>query len=240
MRGRAVAAFEQGDNYLDRNTRKSGRTTASSKLDLGEARRSPSAPRTSATTPTARSGARCRCTTPTARRPTTTCSTSTATDWSYWDTDDTRAFVEMQHDFGRRMAAKAAFNYEETEEDTELFYVYGTPDRATGLGLFAISVRLRFHVPRALRRRLRERARSTLFGREHDVVVGGKLGARQRPRNLVVQRRHRHAAAAARTMFDGHYPKPVLNAPSDGSDFDYRPRKPLRHSALEPLPTPSS
>jgi outer membrane receptor for ferric coprogen and ferric-rhodotorulic acid len=64
-------------------------------------------------------------------------STSTASDWAFWDTRETRAFAELGHDFGNGWRMQGTLTHQDKREDAEIFYVYGTPDRATGLGLFS-------------------------------------------------------------------------------------------------------
>ncbi|RAO77032.1 TonB-dependent siderophore receptor [Dyella jiangningensis] len=64
-------------------------------------------------------------------------STSTSADWSHWNIADTRSFVELTQELGSEWRLKAALNYRRVTEDSNLFYVYGTPDAQTGLGLFS-------------------------------------------------------------------------------------------------------
>jgi outer membrane receptor for ferric coprogen and ferric-rhodotorulic acid len=64
-------------------------------------------------------------------------STSTSADWSHWNIADTRSFLELSQELGSEWRLKAALNYRRVSEDSNLFYVYGTPDAQTGLGLFS-------------------------------------------------------------------------------------------------------
>src|SRR3990167_8935850 len=64
-------------------------------------------------------------------------STSTAADWAYWDNQENRSFAELAHDLGNGWQAKAVVTHVKKEGDGSRFYVYGTPDRDTGLGLFS-------------------------------------------------------------------------------------------------------
>lgn len=62
-------------------------------------------------------------------------STSTSSDWSYWNTETQQSFVEWDQRLNERWNLKAIYTRTEVDEDTNLFYVYGTPDADTGLGL---------------------------------------------------------------------------------------------------------
>ena len=62
-------------------------------------------------------------------------STSTASDWSYWDNTKHNSFVELQQELAGGWRAKATAMRLELDSDSELFYQFGTPDPDTGLGL---------------------------------------------------------------------------------------------------------
>lgn len=58
-------------------------------------------------------------------------SSSTAQDWTRWDTKSDSAFVEYTHSLGANWEAKLTFNHTRAEEETRLLYAYS----ATGAGL---------------------------------------------------------------------------------------------------------
>ena len=62
-------------------------------------------------------------------------STSTAADWSYWDNSAERVYVTLEQNLSATWVAKARYAHIKNEQNSELFYVYGTPDKGTGLGL---------------------------------------------------------------------------------------------------------
>lgn len=62
-------------------------------------------------------------------------STSTAADWAYWNNTSKQAFVELEQLVGDNWSVIARYAHTQTEQDSNLFYVYGTPDAQTGLGL---------------------------------------------------------------------------------------------------------
>lgn len=60
---------------------------------------------------------------------------STAQDWTMWDTTNDTAFVEYVYNLSTDWNTKLSYNYRETENIDKLFYVIGTIDKDTGLGL---------------------------------------------------------------------------------------------------------
>jgi len=100
-------------------------------------------------------------------------STSTSADWSYWNSTDKRAFVELQQALGGGWQLKAALNYRKLDSDGNLFYAYGTPDRATGLGLYSYPSRYLSHETQKYAD-LYASGPFVLGGREHELVAGVK------------------------------------------------------------------
>ena len=64
-------------------------------------------------------------------------STSTASDWSYWDNTQHNSFAELQQELTGGWRAKGSVLRLENDSHSELFYQYGTPDPQTGDGLLA-------------------------------------------------------------------------------------------------------
>jgi outer membrane receptor for ferric coprogen and ferric-rhodotorulic acid len=62
-------------------------------------------------------------------------STSTSQDWTYWNTHDETAFAELDWAFAPDWSLKTSLTRKDYSEPSQLFYVYGTPDPVTGLGL---------------------------------------------------------------------------------------------------------
>lgn len=219
VRGRAVAAFEQGDSYLDRYSNDKQVYYGVLEADLGERttlaggvsfqRNRPEGVMWGALPLFYGDG------TPTDYD----VSTSTAANWSHWDTDDTHAFLELHQALGADWQFKASLNYEDHQEETELFYVYGTPDRATGAGLYSYpsqyDASFRAHYVDAY-----ASGPVTLFDREHDVVAGANW-ARGTNRELSLYGNDIGTPLPPLEYFDGNYPKPLFNASSAGANFDY-------------------
>ncbi|TNJ35688.1 TonB-dependent siderophore receptor [Arenimonas terrae] len=219
VRGRVVAAWQDGDSYLDRYSREKQVYYGVIEADLGEAttiavgashqRNRPEGVLWGALPLFHTDG------TPTDYD----VSTSTAADWSHWYTDDTRAFVELSHALGGDWTLKAAYNFEDKQEDSQLFYVYGTPDPDTGLGLFAY--------PSDYEGRFKARfadvyasGRVSIGGRAHDVVVGANW-ARGENTEISWYGNDVGTPLPSLDQFDGNYPKPSFDAYSDGAAYDY-------------------
>lgn len=68
-------------------------------------------------------------------------SITTATRWSYWNNDTRTVFAELRHRFGNGWSLRSSVQRRETDGHSNLFYVYGYPDRDTGEGLFPYAYR---------------------------------------------------------------------------------------------------
>ncbi|WP_189455493.1 TonB-dependent siderophore receptor [Cognatilysobacter bugurensis] len=148
-------------------------------------------------------------------------STSTASDWSYWDTEDTRAFVEIAHGIGADWELRAAYNFEHATEETQIFYVYGTPDRETGAGLFAYPSDYEGDW-RAHHLDVRAAGGFTLGGHEHDLVIGASWSQGDMVETSWYGNDIGTPLPAPLEQWNGAYPKPTFNASSDGSDFTFK------------------
>jgi outer membrane receptor for ferric coprogen and ferric-rhodotorulic acid len=147
-------------------------------------------------------------------------STSTASDWAFWDTRETRAFAELGHDFGNGWRMQGTLTHQDKREDAEIFYVYGTPDRATGLGLFSYPSSYDNTV-RFLYGDVRASGSLEIGGRRHELVLGVS-SADGNVRELSGYGTDIGTPLPPLEGFAGRYPKPAFDAFSDGSDFDFR------------------
>jgi outer membrane receptor for ferric coprogen and ferric-rhodotorulic acid len=223
VRARGVAAYEQGDSYLDRYSLEKHVLYGVVEADLGPAttlaagveqqRNRPDSPLWGALPLYYTDGSQAEWDR----------STSTASDWSHWDTRDTRAFVEFEHDFGD-WSLRASLNHEKKISDTELFYVYGTPDRETGLGLFAYPSDYDGEYD-AQFLDVYATGPMMLFGREHDVVIGGnRADGENSERSLFA---NVGDPLPPLDQWDGRFPKPVFDPDTldpyfSASAYDYR------------------
>lgn len=62
-------------------------------------------------------------------------STSTAPDWTFRHTEENKSFVDLKQQLGAQWALNATYSQTKTGIESDLFYVFGTPERdETGLG----------------------------------------------------------------------------------------------------------
>ena len=151
-------------------------------------------------------------------------STSTAADWARWDLANTQSYLTLAHDFGNGWSVKGALNYRRIANDSELFYVYGTPDAATGLGLFSYpsaygSTEKQYYAD------VSASGPFTLGGREHELVLGVNAG-KSDVDQLSGYSNDIGTPLPPLESWNGIYPKPAFDAYYQGAQFNVR-----RHSA---------
>jgi len=98
-------------------------------------------------------------------------STSTAADWAYWNTDDTQTFAEITQRLSGGWHAKAVVMRRVLASDAELLYIYGSPDRTTGMGLFTWPSKYE-HTERQWLADVYLSGPVTVAGRRHELVLG--------------------------------------------------------------------
>lgn len=105
-------------------------------------------------------------------------SANTAPEWAGWGVIDRQIFGDITHSFGDGWVARFSAIRRATSERDELYYVYSYPDRVTGLGLL--------QYPGAFKAQTRNLTLEgyvtgplTLFGRDHDVMLGLNRSAQQ-------------------------------------------------------------
>lgn len=146
-------------------------------------------------------------------------STSTAADWAYWDNTSKQAFVELTQYLADDWSVIARYAHTQTEQDSNLFYVYGTPDAETGLGLtgYASDYQLR---DRLNLFDLYASGSFDLFGQNHLVSVGiNSADMSYRDRSLYDYTTGNGFPAMPNLGdWDGKAPLPVLKDGLNGSD----------------------
>lgn len=150
--------------------------------------------------------------------------TSSAPDWSYWDVETHRSFLEVQQALGDRWSLKGTLTHLDMLSDTQLFYIYGTPDAATGriadeqLTLSRYDRHLEQWVAD-----LHAKGDVDAFGRSHQLVLGTDWS---QSRN---QQRSRYPAASFDAGgqglpplddWNGRYPEPEAWEAFPGTDGD--------------------
>ena len=147
-------------------------------------------------------------------------STSTSADWAYWDVQENRSFAELAHDLGNGWQAKAVVTYVKKEGDGSLFYVYGTPDRDTGLGLFSYPSEYQDE-NRQLIGDLQLNGAFDLAGRQHEAVLGASW-SRSQLEDISWYDSSTGTALPPLEQWTGNYPQPLNDAGTNGSDFTDR------------------
>lgn len=96
---------------------------------------------------------------------------TTSTDWAFWNRRTETVFGELRHAFTNGWALRSTLSWRQYHENLALFYVFGWPDPQTGEGLLPFAYRSNGTViEKAID--LYASGPVTLFGRQHDIVVG--------------------------------------------------------------------
>lgn len=100
-------------------------------------------------------------------------SSTTAQDWSYWDTENKSAFVEATHALGDDWTLKGTYNYRDSDDDDKLFYAWNQEglDPITHEGITASPGRYAEHNESHLLD-LALSGHFSAFGHEHELVLG--------------------------------------------------------------------
>ena len=98
-------------------------------------------------------------------------SVTTATDWAYWFRKTQTTFAELQHNFDNGWTLKGSLSYRRFSEQSQLFYMYGFPDPATGLGLDGYAYKDQ-SVTTQSELDVQAVGPFELGGRQHQLVVG--------------------------------------------------------------------
>lgn len=208
IRGRLVAKYENRDTYFDRqNTEKhvfygvaEADLTESTLLRVGASRQD--------TAPNAAFWGALPTFYTDGGRTDLPVSTNTAADWAYWDTTNTNYFANLAHTFANGWNVSFNYNRLINEQDSQLFYVYGAIDRATGAGAAtwpyksvgettqdSFDVQLHGDFP--------------LFGRAHEFTLGA-LHSKQESDvvNFAAGGPNAFLPLTSLYAFDGDFPKP--------------------------------
>jgi outer membrane receptor for ferric coprogen and ferric-rhodotorulic acid len=138
-------------------------------------------------------------------------SQSTSANWAYWDTQNTNYFANIDHEFANGW--RLTFNYNRliNGAETEILYLYGAIDEATGVGLATWpyksdgeSVQDSFDI--------QLRGDYTLFGRAHEFTVGA-LHSQQDADTYAFAATGPNAFLPATSLYtwDGTFPRPEFS-----------------------------
>lgn len=131
---------------------------------------------------------------------------TTSTPWSHWNFKDQQIFGNVTQQLAGDWTLKISAYRHAVDEDDALFYVYGTPDRDTGKGLYSY--------PGAFRGPTRELTLDAyisgsvpLLGRRHEIVLGVNRGT-ARVKEYSSYPSDLDQPLPGNSAFDGSYPYP--------------------------------
>ncbi|MBW7472693.1 TonB-dependent siderophore receptor [Marinobacter sp. M216] len=144
-------------------------------------------------------------------------STSTASDWSYWDNTQDNSFIELQQELAGGWRAQGTVFRLKNESESELFYQYGTPDPQTGEGLFAYPSQYDLDVEQWVVDTYAT-GPFNLANRTHELVLGATWSRSE----TVDESRYGQGIGdplPPLNEWDGNYPKPTFDNGVGGSDW---------------------
>jgi outer membrane receptor for ferric coprogen and ferric-rhodotorulic acid len=144
--------------------------------------------------------------------------TSTSANWSRWDTTTNSTFAELSHKLGQDWNLKSTLAYITDKSDSTLQYVYGTPDKTAGGGLYAYPSRYDSRQHQTLLD-ISVDGEFSLGGRRHDLSFGYS-GSRSHLSDQSLYGRGIGTELPGQTAFDGSYPMPLFDAATDGSSYE--------------------
>ncbi|HEY9254434.1 MAG TPA: ferric-rhodotorulic acid/ferric-coprogen receptor FhuE [Stenotrophomonas sp.] len=212
VRGRFVAAYEQGDSYLDRYSNEKKVAYGVIDADLGAATTLSVGYDYQETNPESVTWGSYPVFYDDGGFITWPRSFNTSTDWTYWNNKTQTAFVDLNHRFGNGWQLRALASHRRTDADQALFYVYGFPNRETGEGLDPYAY-LGRDAGRQDNLDVYASGPFQLGGREHELVVGA-TGSRYK--KTTDEHAHDDLAAVGNFLqWNGSYPRPVFAGQAD-------------------------
>ena len=98
-------------------------------------------------------------------------SKNTSSDWSFWDTTKSEAFIQIDQNLKNDWKLQSVFKHNTHKERSNLFYMYGTPTQGDESGLKASQSDYSIDVKENLFD-LSVNGPFTLANREHEAVIG--------------------------------------------------------------------
>ena len=146
-------------------------------------------------------------------------STSTSANSSTWLVEKHNTVVELSHYFNDDWHLRATYSHKSTDEDTELFYVYGTPDKTTELGLTGYGSEYDAEESSDLAD-IYIKGDITLFGRDHQLVFGANYSTVDKTENSLYDFTTGNGFPPMPSLntWDGNTPRPTFADGQTGSD----------------------
>lgn len=98
-------------------------------------------------------------------------SKTTAADWTRWNSVYDNYFASLEHRFDNDWKIKATYSNGDRKADSYLLYLYGAPDRVTGLGMFTWPGSYKVHTQQE-DIGLQASGPFKLLGRSHELALG--------------------------------------------------------------------
>ncbi|WP_229263117.1 TonB-dependent siderophore receptor [Duganella dendranthematis] len=146
--------------------------------------------------------------------------TSTSASWSRWDTTTNSTFAELNHNLGQGWHVQGTLNYITDKSDSDLQYVYGTPVKGVGGGLYAYPSQYGADQKQTLAD-IAVDGKFMLGGRQHDLAFGYSW-SRSKLSDFSNYGQGIGTELPGQTAFDGSYPMPTFDAAYDGSHYEDR------------------
>ncbi|WP_339768678.1 TonB-dependent siderophore receptor [uncultured Paraglaciecola sp.] len=146
-------------------------------------------------------------------------STNTSANWSNWTVIKNNTVVELSHYFNDNWSLRSTYSHKSTDEDTELFYVFGTPDKETELGLTGYGSEYDLDDEHNLFD-LYVSGDFSLFNRDHQVVFGLNYAKMSYTDSSLYDYTTGNGFPAITNLntWDGNTPKPTFADALTGSD----------------------
>lgn len=140
-----------------------------------------------------------------------------AADWTSWSSTVENYYLDLVHEFDNGWNAKLSVNNNVNASDQMLLYLYGTPDRETGLGMGA-SPRNAETEREQLSFSLHLSGEYELLGRRHEVTFGA---VDHEEDNIAWSLARANVAPVGNfNEWDGSYPQPDWGAPNVDIDMN--------------------
>ncbi|PCJ31248.1 MAG: TonB-dependent siderophore receptor [Gammaproteobacteria bacterium] len=145
-------------------------------------------------------------------------STSSAPDWAFWNTEDSRAFVELSHNFANDWTAKATISRIESDSDSEQMYLYWPSgvNPVTELGALVYTGSYTFEKEQDLID-IYASGPFNLAGREHELMLGLSWSKSEMKEKSLYDIYYSAAFTQDLNSWNGSYPKGEFNNDGGGS-----------------------
>lgn len=212
IRGRFVAKYENRDTYFDRQNIEKNVFYGVAEADLTDATLLRAGVSRQETNPNASFWGALPTFYTDGGRTDLPVSTNTAANWAYWDTTSTNYFANLAHAFANGWSLSFNYNRLINEQDSQLLYLFGAIDRATGVGLATWPYKSKGETTQDSFD-VQLHGDYALFGRQHDFTLGA-LYSKQTSDVVYYVAGGPNAFLPATSIYtwDGDFPMPAFDA----------------------------